>query len=124
MKKDDGAWTVPKGEIDEGEDPAACALRELREELGPAPTIAAEELIDLGSIQQKGGKVVHAWAAEGEFDPVELSSNAFSMEWPPRSGRQRKFPEVDRVAWFDPDEARRKILDSQVELIDRLLERL
>jgi predicted NUDIX family NTP pyrophosphohydrolase len=81
-------------------------------------------LIELGSIRQKGGKVVHAWAAEGDFDPADLDSDTFEMEWPPRSGRRREFPEVDRVRWFAPAEARRKILAAQAELIDRLLERL
>ena len=123
-KKDDGAWTVPKGEIDEGEDPVACALRELREELGPAPPLAAADLIELGSVRQKGGKVVHAWGAEGDFDPAALSSNTFSVEWPPRSAAQQQFPEVDRVEWFDPEEARRKINPAQAEFVDRLLERL
>jgi predicted NUDIX family NTP pyrophosphohydrolase len=124
-KRDDGAWTIPKGEYEEGESAQACALRELGEELGAAaPPLAAETLIDLGSVRQKSGKVVEAWAAEGEFDPARLASNSFSLEWPPRSGRQRDFPEVDRADWFEPARAREKILPAQAELIDRLLERL
>ena len=93
------------------------------EELGPAaPGLDPAELIELGSIRQKGGKLVHAWAAEGEFDPAALASNSFELEWPPRSGERREFPEVDRAGWFDPAEARRRILPAQAELIDRLLE--
>lgn len=115
---------MPKGEIEDGEDPVACALRELREELGPALSIAADGLIELGSVRQKGGKVVHAWAAEADFDPAELASNEFSIEWPPRSGAERRFPEVDRVAWFEPVEAGRRINPAQAELVERLLERL
>lgn len=124
-KKDLGAWSIPKGEPGEGEDLRRCALRELAEELGPAaPLLGPEDLIELGSIRQKGGKVVHAWAAEGEFDPAALSSNSFELEWPPRSGARREFPEVDRAGWFDPAGARRKILPAQAELVDRLLESL
>lgn len=125
MKKDLGAWTIPKGEPEEGEDGRRCALRELAEELGPAaPPLSPEDLIELGSIRQKGGKVVHAWAAESEFDPAALSSNSFELEWPPRSGKLREFPEVDRAEWLDPAGARRKILPAQEPLIDRLLESL
>lgn len=122
-KKDQGAWSIAKGEHEDGEDPRACALRELGEELGPAaPALAEGDLIDLGSVRQKGGKVVHAWAAEGDFDPAALRSNGFELEWPPRSGVKRAFPEVDRAEWFAPQEARRRILPAQAELIDRLLE--
>lgn len=124
-KKDLGAWSIPKGEYGDGEDPRACALRELGEELGPAaPALAAEDLVELGSVTQKGGKIVHAWAAEADFDPARLRSNAFELEWPPRSGRRAEFPEVDRAEWFAPDEARRRILPAQAPLIDRLLEAL
>jgi predicted NUDIX family NTP pyrophosphohydrolase len=124
-KKDLGAWSIPKGGVEDGEDPRRCALRELVEELGPAaPPLAAAGLIELGSIRQKGGKLVHAWAAEGEFDPAALDSNCFELEWPPRSGARREFPEVDRAEWFDPAEARRRILAAQAGLVDRLLERL
>jgi predicted NUDIX family NTP pyrophosphohydrolase len=122
-KKDLGAWTIPKGELGEGEEPRACALRELAEELGPAaPTLVPEELAELGSIRQKAGKVVHAWAGEGEFDPAALDSNSFEMEWPPRSGERCEFPEVDRAEWFAPKEARRHIIAAQQPFIDRLLE--
>ena len=124
-KRDRGAWTIPKGEYEEGESARVCALREMGEELGAAaPPLTPEQLLDLGSVRQKSGKVVQAWAAEGEFDPAALRSNTFSMEWPPRSGSEREFPEVDRAEWFDPEQAREKILPAQAELIDRLLERL
>jgi predicted NUDIX family NTP pyrophosphohydrolase len=115
---------VPKGELEEGEELLSCALRELREELGQAPDLATEDLVPLGSVRQRGGKVVHVWAAEADFDPADLSSVTFEVEWPPRSGRRRRFPEVDRVEWFEPGEARRRINAAQAELIDRLLERL
>ena len=122
-RKDLGAWSLPKGEPGEGEEWPRCALRELAEELGPAaPAVTVASLIELGSIRQKGGKRVHAWAAEGDFDPAALDSNSFELEWPPRSGTRREFPEVDRAEWFDPVEARRRILAAQAELIDRLLE--
>jgi predicted NUDIX family NTP pyrophosphohydrolase len=124
-KKDLGAWSIAKGEPGEGEDLRQCALRELAEELGPAaPSIGRDDLVELGSIRQKGGKVVHGWAAEGEFDPAALSSNSFELEWPPRSGALREFPEVDRAGWFDPAEALRRILPAQAELIDRLVDSL
>jgi predicted NUDIX family NTP pyrophosphohydrolase len=120
-KKDLGAWSIPKGEVDEGEEPRACALRELEEELGSRLGLGVADLIELGSIRQKGGKQVHCWAAEADFDPAALSSNTFEVEWPPRSGVEREFPEVDRAEWLVPDEARRKVNPAQAELIDRLL---
>jgi predicted NUDIX family NTP pyrophosphohydrolase len=124
-KRDLGAWSIPKGECGEGEEPRACALRELREELGDAaPALDPEALSDLGEVRQRGGKAVRAWAAEGEFDPAQLRSNAFAIEWPPRSGAEREFPEVDRAEWFGPEEARRRILAAQGALVDRLLDRL
>lgn len=116
-RKDDGAWTIPKGELDGGEDPEAAARREFREETGGEIPGA---LVSLGAVKQPGGKVLHAWAAEGEFEPAALRSNAFAMEWPPRSGRRREFPEIDRVEWFELGAARRKILKGQAELLDRL----
>jgi predicted NUDIX family NTP pyrophosphohydrolase len=123
-KKDAGAWSIPKGQIESEEEPRACAIRELEEELGPAPELDLEQLIELGSIRQRAGKVVEAWAAEGEFDPAALASNTFSMEWPPRSGGQQEFPEVDRAEWFDLATAREKIIPAQAEILDRLLEQL
>jgi predicted NUDIX family NTP pyrophosphohydrolase len=124
VKKDFGVWSIPKGEYGEAEDSRACALRELEEELGSSPAIDLEALIDLGEVRQKGGKVVRAWAAEGDFDPATLRSNTFKMEWPPRSGAEREFPEVDRAEWFAAAEAKRKINPAQAEFVDRLLERL
>jgi len=120
-RKDLGAWSIPKGELEGGEDAQQCALRELAEELGPAaPPLGRDDLIELGSIRQKGGKVVHAWGAEGEFDPAALSSNSFELEWPPRSGTRREFPEVDRAEWFALEAARAKINPAQAEFLDRL----
>ncbi len=119
-KKDEGAWTVPKGEFDESEAPLAAAQREFNEELGcPAPV---GDYITLGSIKQKGGKTVYAWAVKGDFDPEKLASNTFTCEWPPNSKRMQEFPEVDRAEWFAPELAKRKILAAQVPLIDGLLE--
>jgi predicted NUDIX family NTP pyrophosphohydrolase len=123
-KKDLGAWSIPKGQIEEAEEPRACALRELEEELGPAAELDPERLIELGSVRQRAGKVVEAWAAEAEFDPEALDSNTFRMEWPPRSGREEEFPEVDRAEWFDLEAARAKVLPAQAELLDRLQDKL
>src|SRR5436189_1655275 len=119
-KKDEGAWSIPKGELGEGEEPLACALRELGEELGGSFSLSPEELIELGSVRQKAGKIVHCWAAPGEFDPASLHSNTFTMEWPPRSGTEREFPEVDRAEWFGLEQAREKINPAQAEFLDRL----
>lgn len=123
-RKDAGAWSIPKGEHGEGEDPRASALRELREELGSPPELDAGSLLDLGEVRQRGGKVVRAFAAEGDFDPAELRSNTFTMQWPPRSGVERRFPEVDRAAWFGPDAAREKLLPAQAAFVGRLLAHL
>jgi predicted NUDIX family NTP pyrophosphohydrolase len=121
-RRDAGAWSIPKGEYDDGEDPRACALREFEEETGTA--LPPGELIELGSVSQKGGKVVTAWAAEGNLDADSVRSNTFTMEWPPRSGRTAEFPEIDRAAWLGVDAAREKLVAAQAELLDRLLERL
>lgn len=115
--KDVGAWTIPKGEVDPGEDLLDTARREFHEEIGIDPP---GDPIALGQITQKGGKIVHAWALEGDFDPAALASNTFSMEWPPRSGLITDFPEVDRAQWFDLAEARRRIKDAQTPLLDAL----
>ncbi|MDB4972640.1 MAG: hydrolase [Myxococcaceae bacterium] len=119
--KDEGAWTLPKGELVEGEDPRACAVRELREETGV--DAAAAELIALGEVKQKGGKRVLAWASAASEDLTLVDpppSNTFELEWPPRSGKRVSFPEIDRAQFFALDEARRKILPAQAELLDRL----
>ena len=123
-RRDLGAWTIPKGELEAGESALDCALRELGEELGAAPAVSRADLVELGSVRQKAGKVVEAWAVEADFDPAQLRSNTFMLEWPPRGGAQREFPEVDRAEWFAPERARQKILPAQEPLLDRLLEHL
>jgi predicted NUDIX family NTP pyrophosphohydrolase len=121
-KKALGAWSIPKGEYQEGEDPLAVARREFEEELGsPAP---AGEATELGELVQPSRKVVTAYAIEGNFDVGTLRSNLFEMEWPPKTGRLQSFPEVDRAQWFSVEKAREKILPGQSPIIDRLLERL
>lgn len=117
-RKNEGAWSIPKGEVELGEPRIDVARREFREELGVDPPQG--ELRSLGSVRQAGGKVVHAWAMEGDFDPSLLVSNTFTMEWPPRSGRTEEFPEVDRAQWFGLDEARRMILAVQQAFLDRI----
>jgi predicted NUDIX family NTP pyrophosphohydrolase len=127
-RRDEGAWSIPKGEYQDGEDPRAAALREFEEELGrpvPAPPAAAEaepELIELGSLKQPGGKVVTAWAVEGDLDAAKTVSNTFELEWPPRSGRMQRFPEVDRAEWFALPAARAKLLRGQLGFLDALAE--
>jgi predicted NUDIX family NTP pyrophosphohydrolase len=118
-KKDAGAWSIPKGEYEEGDDPRACALREFEEELGTALP-AGTELVELGTVKQKSGKVITAFAAEGDLDPEAITSNTFEIEWPPRSGRMQAFPEVDRAAWFSIAEAREKLNPAQAEFLVRL----
>lgn len=119
-RRDAASWSIPKGEIDAGEDPLAAARRELGEELGTELELA--DLVDLGEVRQKAGKVVRAWGARSDFDLTTLASNTFEMEWPPRSARRQEFPEVDRAAWVDADEARRLLLPAQTAFVDRLLE--
>jgi predicted NUDIX family NTP pyrophosphohydrolase len=121
-KKDDGAWSIPKGEYEPDEDPLACALREFEEETGTR--LDAAELVELGAVVQKAGKEVRAWAVRGDLDPATVRSNTFTMEWPPRSGRSQEFPEIDRAEWFTLDAARAKLVAAQVELLDRLAERV
>ena len=115
MRKDAGAWTVPKGEVEAGEDLLTTARREFEEELGLKPEGSFTELTP---VQQKGGKIVHAWAFEGDCDPDKIKSNSFTMEWPPRSGRTQKFPEVDRAAFFTVAEAKEKINPAQIPLLE------
>jgi predicted NUDIX family NTP pyrophosphohydrolase len=117
QNKDEGAWTVPKGEMEAGEDELAAARREFAEETGYLPQGG---VLSLGSGRQPGGKLVHVWALADDWDPAQLRSNTFSMEWPPKSGRSQVFPEIDRAGWFALDEARRKILEGQVVFLDRL----
>jgi predicted NUDIX family NTP pyrophosphohydrolase len=114
-KRDAGAWAIPKGLIEEGEDPETCARREFEEELGVRPE---GPLVALGRIRQKGGKQVEAFALEGDLDADDIVSNRFTMEWPPRSGRVQSYPEIDRAAWFTVAHAREMILPSQAQLLD------
>jgi len=118
-RKDEGAWTIPKGEYQDGEESIDVARREFLEETGFK---LSGDLVEIGSVRQTGGKLVTAWAVEGDCDPALLRSNVFEMEWPPRSGRMQSFPEVDRGGWFSLDEARRRILKSQEPLLDMLFE--
>jgi predicted NUDIX family NTP pyrophosphohydrolase len=121
-KKDDGAWSIPKGEHGTDEEPIAVARREFEEELGsPVP---ADELTPLGQARVTSGKVLTVWAAEGDLDATACRSNTFELEWPPRSGRLQEFPEIDRAAWFGLGEARRKLLKGQVPFLDRLVEQV
>jgi predicted NUDIX family NTP pyrophosphohydrolase len=117
-KKDDGSWSLPKGEYGPDEDPLEVAIREFREEIGADPPDAAEPAF-LGEVRQPGGKLVSAWALPGDLDVGVVRSNTFTMEWPPRSGRSAEFPEVDRAGWFDLETARRKLLPGQLGLLDR-----
>jgi predicted NUDIX family NTP pyrophosphohydrolase len=122
-KKDDGAWSIPKGEYEPDEDPLEVALREFEEEIGKTPPDPAGA-VWLGELRQPSGKIVTAWAVEGDVDVGDVHSNTFEMEWPPRSGRTKEFPEVDRAAWFGLEEARRKLLRGQLAFIGRLPELL
>jgi predicted NUDIX family NTP pyrophosphohydrolase len=120
-RKDDGAWSIPKGEVEPEEDALTAARREVEEETGARPS---GTFLALSPIRQTGGKIVHVWAIESEFDPAALKSNLFEMEWPPKSGNRRSFPEVDRAAWFDLATAASKILPSQAIVLQHLQERL
>src|SRR3989344_9531404 len=120
-KKDEGAWSVPKGEYDEGEDAYEAAHREFREEIGQEIN---GEAIELAPVTQKGGKIVRAWAIEGDIDPTQVKSNEFEMEWPTRSGKKQSFPEIDRAEWFSPEEAKKKVRPAQAAFIDELVSRL
>jgi predicted NUDIX family NTP pyrophosphohydrolase len=119
-RKDEGAWSIPKGEYEPGADPLAAARREFEEELGsPPPPVVFHEL---GNVTQPGGKLVTAWAGEADFEAAGAVSNTFELEWPPRSGQIQSFPEVDRVGWFTVEAARTKLLKGQRPLIDRLIQ--
>jgi len=115
--RDAGAWSIPKGLLDAGEAPLAAACREFEEETGICPT---GPFLPLGSVRQKAGKLIHAWAWEGNTDPAHLTSNLMQTEWPRGSGRWLRFPEIDRCAWFDPQTAREKLNPAQAVFIDRL----
>lgn len=119
--KDEGCWTIPKGEYEPPEEPLAAARREFAEETGLE---AAGPFVPLGEVVLKSGKRIAAWAFEGDFDPAQLRCNTFEIEWPPRSGRRQSYPEVDRAGWFTPEIARRKLNPAQVPLLERLQEAL
>jgi predicted NUDIX family NTP pyrophosphohydrolase len=114
--KDDGAWTIAKGEVEPAEDLLAAAIREFNEETGLTP---AEPLLALGQVKHKSGKILHAWAFSGDCDPTQLHSNTFEIEWPPKSGRKQAFPEIDRADFFDLPTARQKIIPAELPLLDR-----
>jgi len=116
-KKDDGAWSIPKGEFDDGEDPLGAAKREFEEETGIK---ISGEFLELNPIKQKSGKIVYAWAVEGDVDVSKIKSNEFEIEWPPKSGKMKSFPEIDKAAWFNSNEARKKIIEAQSSLIREL----
>ena len=120
-RKDLGAWSIPKGEFDESEDGLAAARREFREEVGQS---VEGDFLALTPVKQKGGKIVHAWAVEGAVYESAVKSNEFEMEWPPRSGRTARFPEVDRGQWFPVVEARRRILPAQLPILEELIAKL
>jgi len=118
-RKDEGSWSIPKGELEENEDPLKAAMREFEEETGFA---VADSPIPLEPLRQPSGKVVYAWAIKGDLDPARLKSNTFFMEWPPRSGRQQEFPEIDRAEWFTIELAMQKILKGQAAFLAQLQE--
>lgn len=118
-KKDLGSWSIPKGEFQEGEDPFVAAQREFQEETGLS---ISGEFMPLSSVKQKGGKIVHAWALEGDIDPTKIKSNTFKLEWPPKSGRMKEFPEIDKAEWFTVAVARQKIIIAQAAFLDRLIQ--
>lgn len=121
IKKDEGAWTIPKGELNEEEDPLNAAIREMEEETGVA---VKGNFIELTPVKQKSGKLVYAWGLEYDLNPTEIKSNTFEIEWPPRSGKKKTFPEVDKAAWFGMDEAKQKINTGQIPLIEELRQKL
>jgi predicted NUDIX family NTP pyrophosphohydrolase len=120
-KKDLGAWSIPKGEFETNENPLDAAKREVEEETG---VIASGDFIELTPVKQKSGKVVYAWALQKDIDPAYITSNNFEMEWPPKSGKKKSFPEIDKAAWFDIDEAKKKIIKGQASLIEELKKKL
>ena len=117
-RKDAGAWTIPKGEHEPDEDPLSAARREFEEETGVS--LPESDFVDLGEVRQSGGKLVRAWAADGDLDAAALESNTFEMEWPPKSGQMATFPELDRFAWLDLETARTKVIAAHAEFLDRL----
>jgi len=118
IKKDDGAWSIPKGEFDDNEDALEAAKREFEEETGVK---ISGNFIELHPVSQKSGKIIYAWAVEGDIDPEKIKSNEFEIEWPPKSGKMKSFPEIDKAAWFDLTVASKKIIGGQLPLINELL---
>lgn len=123
-KKDIGAWSIPKGEIEDEKDPFTEAIREMKEETGIIVSTSKQDFIELKEVMQNPGKMVLAWAGQADFNPEEIKSNLFEMEWPPRSGKNQSFPEIDKGGWFSLEEARRKILAGQTPLLEELAEKL
>lgn len=119
--KDEGSWSIPKGEFDEREEPFAAALREMKEEVGLE---LKGNFIELTPVKQKSGKLVYAWALEYDFDPSKIKSNTFEIEWPPKSGKKKEFPEIDKAEWFDVKTAAKKIIGAQASLLDELCKKL
>lgn len=120
-KRDAGAWSIPKGEFDENEDPLDAAVREMEEETGAK---VSGKFMELTPVKQKSGKLIYAWGIEGNFNPGEINSNSFEIEWPPKSGKKISFPEIDKAAWFKPDEAKKRIMEGQIPLIEEIVEKL
>jgi predicted NUDIX family NTP pyrophosphohydrolase len=120
-KKDAGAWSIPKGEFEENENPLDAAKREVEEETGIK---VSGKLIELTPVKQKSGKIIYAWAVQGDFDDAEIKSNTFEIEWPPKSGKKQSFPEVDKAGWFTMEEAKQKIVPGQAPLIEELRTKL
>lgn len=120
-KKDAGAWSIPKGEFEENEDPLAAAVREMEEETGAK---VSGKFMELTPVKQKSGKMIYAWGIEGNFNPGEINSNRFEIEWPPKSGMKKSFPEIDKAAWFNPDEAKKRIIEGQIPLIEEIEKKL
>jgi predicted NUDIX family NTP pyrophosphohydrolase len=120
-KKDRGAWSIPKGEFEEDENPLDAAIREMKEETGIQ---VSGTFIELNPVKQKSGKIIYAWALEMDLDPAQITSNSFELEWPPKSGKKKSFPEIDKAAWFSFDEAKMKINEGQIPLIAALKKRI
>lgn len=123
-KKDNGSWSIPKGEIEENEDELKAAIREMKEETGILINYPSENFERLAEVKQNPGKLICAWAAEADFDTLKVKSNLFEIEWPPKSGKKQSFPEVDKAGWFSFEEAAKKILPGQTPLIEELNERI
>lgn len=120
-RKDIGAWSIPKGEFEDDEEPLLAAMREFKEELGSEAT---GTFIPLGQVKLKSGKVVHAWAVACDLDETKIISNSFTIEWPPKSGKMKDFPEIDKAGWFSPAAARERLNEAQVKFLDELMDKI